>query len=79
MVRADDLSSGMDMMDLGDMPGGGPGGFPGGRPPFGGPGAVRASDGAEGEREARGDRDGRGGGGFRFRRSRGPDSIPGED
>ena len=79
MVRADDLSSGMDMMDLGDMPGGGPGGFPGGRPPFGGPGAVRALDGAEGEREARGDRDGRGGGGFRFRRSRGPDSIPGED
>jgi hypothetical protein len=78
MVRADDLSSGMDM-DMGDMPGGGPGGFPGGRPPFGGPGAVRAPDGAEGEREARGDRDGRGGGGFRFRRSRGPDSMPGED
>jgi hypothetical protein len=75
MVRADDLSSGMDMMDMGDMPGG----FPGGRPPFGGPGAVRAPDGAEGEREARGDRDGRGGGGFRFRRSRGPDSMPGED
>src|ERR1700733_2884854 len=79
MVRADDLSSGMDMMDLGDMPGGGPGGFPGGRPPFGGPGAGRALAGAEGEREAGGDRDGRGGGGFRFRRSRGPDSIPGED
>ncbi len=79
MVRADDLSGGMDFMDMGDLPvggPGGPGGFRGGRPPFGEPGAVRAPD---GEREARGDRDGRGGGGFRFRRSRGPDSMPGED
>jgi len=73
MVRADALGGG-DFMDFGDMPDGPPGGFRGGRSPFGGAGAVRAPEG--GDREAR---DGNGGGGFRFRRSRGPDSMPGEE
>jgi hypothetical protein len=75
MVRADAMGGG-DFTDFGDMPDGPPGGFRGGRPPFGGPGAVRAPEGRDGDREAR---DGNGGGGFRFRRSRGPDSMPGEE
>jgi hypothetical protein len=73
MVRADDLGGGMDLMDaMGDGPAGGPPPFAGGRFPPGGPGASPS------DREARGDRDGQGGGGFRTRRSRGPDGLPEE-
>jgi hypothetical protein len=74
MVRADDLSGGADAMDLGDFPGSGQPAFTGGRFPRGGPGAFGnpgSADGARGERR-RGEQDG--GGGFRSRRSRGPDS-----
>ncbi|HXY32594.1 MAG TPA: hypothetical protein VEI07_00115 [Planctomycetaceae bacterium] len=80
MVRADDLSGGADMMEFGDGPGGGPPAFTGGRFPRGGPGAFgdRGGDGARGDRPDRGDREGQGGGGFRNRRSRGPDSPPDE-
>jgi Tfp pilus assembly protein PilO len=79
MVRADDLSSPMDALDgMGDMPGGGPPPFAGGGrfPPGGGRGF---GDAPGGDRGGRGPGDGQGGGGFRTRRSRGPDSLPGEE
>jgi hypothetical protein len=73
MPRADDLGGGADMMDtMGDMPVGAPS-F-GGRAPVGGPGVVRDGGNADGNRGNR-----EGGGGFRSRRSRGPDSLPGEE
>jgi hypothetical protein len=72
MPRADDLGGGSDLMDaMGDMPVAAPS-FTG-RMPVGEPGAVREGGNADGNR---GDR---GGGGFRSRRSRGPDSLPGEE
>jgi hypothetical protein len=80
MVRADDLSSGTDMMDLGEFPSSGPQSFTGGRLPRGGPGAFGDpgnADGARGDRPRRGEQDG--GGGFRSRRSRGPDSPAGDE
>lgn len=82
MVRADDLGGGADVMDLGDFPGGGQPSFTRGRFPPGGPGAFgdpASADGARGDRPPRGERDGQGGGGFRTRRSRGPDSLPGDE
>jgi hypothetical protein len=78
MIRADDLSSGADFSEMGDVPGEGPGAFTGGRfPPPGG--RATFGDPAAGERqrgERRSDREGQGGGGFRTRRSRGPDGLP---
>jgi hypothetical protein len=81
MFRADDLSGGADLMDLGDFPGGGQPSFTRGRFPAGGPGLgdPASADGARGDRPARGEGDGQGGGGFRTRRSRGPDSVPGDE
>jgi hypothetical protein len=82
MVRTDDLSGGADFMDMGDLSGGGPQSFTGGRFPPGGAGALgdpASGDGARGDRAGRGERDGQGGGGFRSRRSRGPDSPPGDE
>jgi hypothetical protein len=81
MFRADDLSGGADLMDLGDFPGGGQPSFTRGRFPAGGPGLgdPASADGARGDRPARGEADGQGGGGFRTRRSRGPDSVPGDE
>jgi Tfp pilus assembly protein PilO len=83
MLPTSALSGGADLMDLGgDFPDGGPQSFardrfpPGGRGPFGDPAAA---DGARGDRPGRGDREGQGGGGFRSRRSRGPDSLPGDE
>jgi Tfp pilus assembly protein PilO len=72
---------GADLMDVfGD--GEGPPAFARDRVGPGGPGAFgdpSAPEGTRGDRPARGGRDGEGGGGFRSRRSRGGDSLPGEE
>jgi hypothetical protein len=81
MIPMAALSGGADMMDaFGD--GDGPPAFARDRFPPGGPGGFGdppGSEGARGDRPARGDREGEGGGGFRSRRSRGPDSLPGDE
>ncbi len=72
---------GADLMDVfGD--GEGPPAFARDRMGPGGPGAFgdpSATESPRGDRPGRGGRDGEGGGGFRSRRSRGGDSLPGEE
>ena len=76
MVPTAALSGGVDFMDaFGE--GDGPPAFARDRMPPGGPGGFGGSDGARGDRPAR--PEGEGGGGFRSRRSRGPDSLPGDE
>jgi Tfp pilus assembly protein PilO len=79
MIPTSALNGGADLMDaFGD--GDGAPAFARDRFPPGGPGGLSDPAGPEGGRGDRPDRGGeQGGGGFRSRRSRGPDSLPGDE
>jgi hypothetical protein len=78
MIPTSALNGGADLMDaFGD--GDGAPAFARDRFPPGGPGGLGDPAGPEGGRGDRPDRGEQGGGGFRSRRSRGPDSLPGDE